>query len=257
VRFPCSDPALGWLDTEDGCYYREADPQPPPGDPAWEGHDAGDGLVYVQTCEGLTDIPVPGGGWMVGPRGTTTVWLADPPPGSPPPPPPPAGTLAQWAKAKLQLTHLTAESNGGASGSTDVGIPTWVWVAPGDWQPQDAHAAVGTRAVTLTATPVWTSWDMGDGSTVTCSGPGSPFDPNDPENPPCGHTYLVSSAGQPQTGASVNDRYFTVQGSATYRLHWVCAGDCDQDDGDLPDMSWPTTPLPLRVLEVQTVVVNH
>lgn len=258
TTFPCSDPTLGWFDNDDGCYYRPVDPQPPPDDSAWEGHRAGDGLVYVQTCEGVGDVPVPGGGSMVAPRGTTTTWLADPPPGSPPPPPPPAATLAQWAKSKLQLPHLVAESNGGATASSYVGIPTWVWVSPTQWRPQSSlPAAVGDRSVVLTATPVSTSWSMGDGSSINCAGPGSPFDPNDPENPPCGRTYRISSAGQPQSGAAANDRYFTVQGSVTYRLHWVCTGDCDQDAGNLPDMTWPTTALPLRVLEVQTVVVDH
>lgn len=257
TSFPCTDPALGWFDGEDGCYYRLDDPQPPPGDVAWQGHAAGDGLVYVQTCMGLTDRTITGEGNIAAPRGTMTVWLADPPPGSPPPPAPPAATLAQWAEANLNLTRLIAQSNGGASQTTYVGIPTWVWITPDDWQPRSRRAAVATRAVTLTVTPASTRWDMGDGSTVDCAGPGTSFDPADPENPPCGHTYRLSSAEQPQTGPSPNDRYFTVQGSVIYRLHWICTGNCDQDDGSLPDMSWPTTPLPLRVLEVQTVTVNQ
>ena len=35
-------------------------------------------------------------------------------------------------------------------------------------------------AFAATATPTKVVWDMGDGSTVTCDGPGTPYDPNDP-----------------------------------------------------------------------------
>lgn len=260
TSFPCSDPNLGWFNNQDGCYYRLADPQPPPGDAVWEGHDPGDGAVYTQTCEGLTDQPLPGGGWMVQPRGTATVWLAQPPPGSPDPVLP-AATYAEQAVAKLAIPTLSAESNAKASQSTYVAVPTTLWIDPADWAPTHAQAGVPERTVTLTATPVSTTWSMGDGNSVRCAGPGTPFSAAHAEDPSCGYTYRVSSAGQPQTGGSPNDRYFTVQGEVDFALHWTCtsdvAGGCDQAAGDLPDIARPTTPMPLRVLEVQAVVVGN
>lgn len=253
--FPCSDTVLGWFDNDDGCYYRPADPQPPAGDSAWDGHSPGDGTVYTRTCMGLIYVPMPGGG-RVQPAWASTVWLAQPPPGSPVLPPT-AATLAQRALARLQLPTLTAASNGGATQTSYVGVPTWLWVDPAGWRSLSATAAVGTRSVTLTATPVAVTWSLGEGDTVRCNGPGTPFRSSAAANPPCGYTYRVSSAGQQQTGAQSNERFFAVQGSVDFALHWVCTGDCDQTNGDLADVARPTTAVPLRILEIQALVVNH
>jgi hypothetical protein len=65
---PCYQPMFGWWNNADGCYYEPASPQPPPTDPAWEGHYPA-GAVYQTTCYGYIGT---GGGW---------VWRAAPPPG--------------------------------------------------------------------------------------------------------------------------------------------------------------------------------
>lgn len=240
-KYPCSDVRFGYF--SNGCYYKPALPPPAPNDPVWTavGHRPSDGgAIYNVQCLPLNL------------RGATSAWFAAPPGG--PPPPPPAVTLAQRAVAKLAPKALTAASNGGASRTTYVNVKTWLW-AVGPWAPLQATAAVGTRAVTLVATPVGTRWVMGDGSVpVTCNGPGKPYDAADPNNPPCSYTYAKSSIGQPQEGPSVNDRFFHVQGSVVYSLHWTCAGSCDENAGDLPELPHNTTPMPLRVFEVQTVV---
>jgi hypothetical protein len=255
TQFPCLDAQLGWFDNEDGCYYRLTDPQPPPSDPVWLGSTPGVGAVYTRTCEGLVYMPMPGGGGVRRP-GATTIWLAAPPPGSPVVVPP-AATLAQRALARLQLPTMTAASNGGASQTTYVGVPTWLWIDGAQWHPLSAAAAVGTRSVTLVATPTAVTWAMGEGDSTSCAGPGEPFSAASANDSPCAYTYRVSSANQPQTGSSANDRHFTVRGSVDFSLHWTCAGDCDQAAGDLPDVQLATTALPLRVFEVQTVTVNH
>lgn len=240
-KYPCSDVRYGYF--SNGCYYRAASPPPAPGDPLWTavGHKPSDnGAIYNVQCLPLNF------------RGATSAWFAAPPAG--PPPPPPAVTLAQRAAAKLAPKTLTAASNGGVSKTTYVNVKTWLW-AVGPWAPLQAKAKVGTRAVTLVATPVGTRWVMGDGSApVRCNGPGKPYDAADPNNPPCSYTYAKSSIGQPQEGPSVNDRFFHVQGSVVYSLHWTCTGNCDENAGDLPDLPHNTTPMPLRVFEVQTVV---
>lgn len=256
TQFPCYDAQLGWFDNEDGCYYRLADPQPPPSDPVWIGSMPGVGAVYTRTCEGLVYTPLPGGGGFVGAAGMSMVWLASAPPGSPVLVPP-AATLAQQALAKLQLPTMTAASNGGASQTSYVGVPTWLWIEGAEWHALSATAAVGRRSVTLVATPTAVTWAMGDGSSTSCAGPGEPYSAVAADDPPCGYTYRVSSADQPQSGPSANDRHFTVQGSVDFALHWTCSGSCDQAAGDLPDVQRATTPLPLRVFEVQTVTVNR
>ncbi|WAX55819.1 hypothetical protein M6B22_14890 [Jatrophihabitans cynanchi] len=238
---PCSTD-LGWF--SNGCYWQAMSPQPAAGDPAWQGHSPGEGMIYRKYC-------------MYDPPGPYYIWSADPPPGAPATLPP-AATVALRAEAQLALPTLRAQSNASAAAATYVAVPTWLWVDPAGWHPLSASASVGTRAVTVTATPVATLWNTGDGSApVRCAGPGAAFDPARPYDPPCGHTYRTSSARQPQTGPAPNDRYFTVRGSVVFAIHWVCSGDCDQASGDLADMTWGTTAMPLRVFEVQTVVVNH
>lgn len=256
TQFPCFDAQLGWFDNEDGCYYRLADPQPPPNDPVWIGSTPGVGAVYTRTCEGLVYQPLPGGGGFVQAAGMSMVWLASAPPGSPVLVPP-AVTLAQQALAKLRLPTMRAASNGGSSQTSYVGVATWLWLDGAQWHALSATAAVGTRSVTLVATPTTVTWAMGDGNSMSCAGPGEPFSAASASDPPCGYTYRASSADQPQSGPTANDRDFTVQGSVDFALHWTCSGDCDQAGGDLPDVQRDTTPLPLRVFEVQTLTVNH
>jgi hypothetical protein len=118
-------------------------------------------------------------------------------------------------------------------------------------------ASVAGESVTATAAPVRVVWSMGDGSSVTCDGPGEPFDAADPDHPPCGYTYRVDSSGQEQSGASGNDRYYTVRGTVTWQISWACTGSCDQASGSLRPLHVQTAPLPLRVFQVETVVVPN
>lgn len=58
-----------------------------------------------------------------------------------------------------------------------VGVPTWLWVDD-PWVPRQASAMLGGVTATVTATPMSVTWDLGDGSTVTCPGPGTAYDPS-------------------------------------------------------------------------------
>jgi hypothetical protein len=61
-----------------------------------------------------------------------------------------------------------------------VGVATWLWVAPAAWKTLSASASVGAVTATATATPTKVVWDMGDGDSVTCDGPGTPYDASAP-----------------------------------------------------------------------------
>ena len=78
-------------------------------------------------------------------------------------------------------------------------LPVWLLVAANAWQPQSKTAQVPGEAVTATATPVSAAWAMGDGTTVTCKGPGTQYAGGNPAaaSPTCGYTYDQSSARQP------------------------------------------------------------
>jgi hypothetical protein len=107
------------------------------------------------------------------------------------------------APAALQLTRL----------------PVWLWVAPAAWAPQSRTAQVPGESVTATATPVSAAWSMGDGTTVTCHGPGTAYEGGNPAvaSPTCGHTYDQSSAGRPG-GA------YRVTVTITWDITWTGTG---------------------------------
>jgi hypothetical protein len=234
MTIPCYITGDGPWDAAHQCYATPMDPPPPFGDPLWQGHTTG--TIYRCT----------------GGQGAGIFWSPTSPPG-----PPPAAVLAQRAETMLQLPTMKAGSNGGPSHTTYVGIPTWLWLPGEQWHTLiSPPAAVGGRSVTAMATPTSVSWSMGNGSSMSCNGPGAPFSSADPNHPPCGYTYRVDSAGQPQAGPSVNDRYFTVQGTVKWSISWACTGNCDQNGGDLPALTRQTTSMPLRVFQVETVVTD-
>ncbi|MFH8516800.1 hypothetical protein ACH4CE_17130 [Streptomyces gelaticus] len=61
---------------------------------------------------------------------------------------------------------------------------------------------------------IW--WDMGDGATVTCHGPGTPYsaDRGKSTSPDCGHRYERTSASRP------DDRYRGTA-TATWTVTWT------------------------------------
>src|SRR3546814_21066208 len=86
-----------------------------------------------------------------------------------------------------------------------------MWLDPSYWDPRVLTTSasvtsnsgfVVTVSTTLTAVPQSVRWDMGDGTSVTCDGPGTAYDPGAPsasQSTDCDHTYRQSSATHPDT----------------------------------------------------------
>lgn len=205
TAIPCWDDQFGWFSSSDSCYYKHADPQPPDHEEIWQGHYP-DGAIYVVTCAEPLGGPGTNGGW---------VWLPGPPEGYGGDP----GQLAQKAVEQMALqgpairTPLDGEEIG------TVGIPLWLWTEQGatTWGPSTVTASVPGLSVTATAQGKWIDWDLGDGSSMRCEGPGTPYIPGQVESPTCDHVYTVSSAGQP------GDVY-TVRGTTTWEVTWSGGG---------------------------------
>lgn len=125
---------------------------------------------------------------------------AAPPAGGGGPVLPAPGVLAQLAVKYLRLPDPVIRASPAPGALQLTRLPAWLWVAANAWQPQSKTAQVPGESVTATATPVSAAWSMGDGTTVTCKGPGTPYavgdNPSAP-SPTCGYTYDQSSAGQP------------------------------------------------------------
>lgn len=106
------------------------------------------------------------------------------------------GSLAQQALKELPLLYPRPRLAPPTTAVQVTGIRTWMWVDPADWHPISATAAIPGLAATVTATPTRTIWDMGDGSVVTCDGPGTVYDrtrPDADQQSDCSHVYQHAS----------------------------------------------------------------
>lgn len=165
-----------------------------------------------------------------------------------------AGALAQSAVNRLQLPQPQAGRS--PVGQALVGLPTWFWIDPAQWRGLQQRTVAGPVWAEVVATPVSATWDPGDGSPLlSCAGPGTPYDRNRPEagqSTDCAYTYPRSSAQQPQTGPSVNDRFFTVTVATTWQVSWTGSGG---SGGTLPVLTRSHS-FPLAVAQRQTVVTS-
>ena len=227
---PCTDPTFGWLGS-DGCYY-QPDPSfvPPPGDTADQPPPGEIGGYYLVTCT-----------WDTTGTGGALVWLttgATPDPAVPPTP----ATLAQQAVKKLTLPGFTVDASPSVAADQLVGLPTWLWLGGADWQAVTATAAVPGQSVTAVATPTTVTWNLGDGTSLMCEGPGAPYAAGDSPgeaSPTCGHTFTASSAGQ------AHDAY-TVTATISWSVTWAGGGKT----GTVPDLeSTATTTMRVAAIE--------
>jgi hypothetical protein len=123
-----------------------------------------------------------------------------------------------------------------------VNIPTWFWVD--GWAPVRQTTRAGDVWAEVVATPVSATWFPGDGSApVQCAGPGRPWTSDDDTAGACRHTYLTSSAAQPNL-------VYTARVTVVWRVTWRGSGG---RVGTLPLMERQVS-FPVAVAERQTVV---
>ena len=158
--------------------------------------------------------------------------------------------LAQQAWDQLQIPTPVVRTSPPSGQDAVVNLPTWLWVDDNFWAPVSQSASAGGVTSTATATPVKIVWDMGDGTRVTCNGPGTPYvsgvsDPRAP-SPTCGYTYSRSSAGRP-------DERFRVTATVTWTAGFTVAGGAG--GGALPNLT-ASSATELRVAEFQALNTN-
>jgi hypothetical protein len=175
-------------------------------------------------------------------QGTAIRIILMPPAGPPAAPQITGGDLARQAYASFKLSAPIPQM-APQSDKLVVQFPTWLWV--GGWKAQTATASVPGLSATVTAAPTKAVWNLGDGGSVTCKGPGTPYDPSRPadqQSTDCSYTYQQSSAGQP------GDAY---QGSVTvsYGATWTAT---DGSGGNLGLLT-TTAPFTARVGEIQAI----
>jgi len=204
VTVPCQDPDFGYY-IGHGCYWKAMNPQPVYPPPS--GHDPSKtGAWGVQSC-----YTAPGSGVVT----QTNRWMDQPPAGPTP------QQLAAEALAKIHLLGAQIGIAPKPAGRGAVGLPVWLWtaVAPNTWGPISASASGGGITVTVTAKAQQIAWDMGDGHSVTCANPGTPYSASygNAQSPTCGYLYTQSSRGR------AGGRY-EITAVTSWRVEWAGGG---------------------------------
>ncbi|MEJ8640175.1 ATP/GTP-binding protein [Streptomyces sp. MS2.AVA.5] len=208
------------------CTYEKADPQPPPENLAWPGRNPGEGSIYRVVCDDLR---------------TGVVWLpngAAPPAAAVDP-----EVLAQRAVDAMKLKG-PAVASPRTAGRYTVGVPVWMWVdqeSPTRYGPVSESVTAGVVTVSATARVTSIRWSMGDGTTVTCHGPGTAYTSGRgmKESPDCGHIYARTSANRAR-------ERFTVSATSTWRIDWTVNGGAG---GQLTETRSTQMQVPVRELQ--------
>lgn len=204
---PCTS-EYGYWSNHYNCYISSVDPQPPAGDPSWQGHEPGDGAVY-QCYQPQTDILI-------------FIWSQDPPPGSGAGPTPRDVAQIAIGQMRLHAIDIGIVPKPGPDSVGIVGMPVWLWVKNPDshsYGPASASARAGGITVTASARVDQITWDMGDGTKAVCQTAGTPYNPSygNQASPDCGHVYDTSSAPQ-------DDARFTVTATSEWVITWAGGG---------------------------------
>jgi hypothetical protein len=198
------------------------------------------GQWYVMSCAGLNFIPSTGVFWVA------TAKSPNSPPGTIDP-----LTLAQQALRSIVLPAPAIRTN--PSAFSVVNLQTWLWIDPVAWRTLSATASAGPISATAVAAPVSVTWSMGDGSSISCSGPGTAYDTAEPasrQSTDCSYTYRRSSLGQPSPDGNPNDASFDVTATIRWSVDWTAVGA--PGGGALPSLQTTST-LPLKVEQVESV----
>lgn len=213
------------------CTYTKLVPQPPPDNYYWKGHQGEKGAVYGFSCADR--------------QGARTVFIPDATaPGAAPAVNP--ETVARQAMDQIRLDGPTVASPR-AAGKYLVGVPMWMHATPSTstFGPATATATAGATTVTATAKVTSVVWDMGDTTTVTCTGPGTPYNAayGKSMSPDCGHRYAHSANNQP-------DGRYHGSATSTWTVTWKVVGGTGES-GEFTETR--TTPFSVSVGELQVL----
>jgi hypothetical protein len=183
--------------------------------------------------------------------GGAIIWLAGTGSRSPAEAPVSAKSLAEEAESSITLPAPVINTN--PDESSFVNLPTWLWIDPSAWHAIHATAKAGDVSAIATAVPVEVVFSTGDGATVTCNGPGMPYDYSKPasmQSTYCSHVYSLSSADQQSPDGNPDDAAFPVSATITWDVTWESRGA--PGGGALPSLA-TTGESRLRVQQVESL----
>jgi hypothetical protein len=167
-------------------------------------------------------------------------------PGNAASPGPDLAALARQAYDEVPLGYPVPVTSPGVDVDQLTGLPTWLWLAPGSWAEFEARAEIPGFWVAVRAHPQRVVWDMGDGETVVCDGPGTPYDTavaDDAQATECSHVFQYTSVDEA-------DGRYLASVTVEWSVDWEASTGAT---GVLADASRTTT-FPLTVTERQAVV---
>lgn len=180
---------------------------------------------------------------------TQTVWLTGSSPVAVPQVDPRA--LALEAENSIRLPRPSLGMN--PSGTSVVGLDTWLWIDPAIWHDASVTATAGPVSATAVARPVSVRWTTGDGGEVVCQGPGISYVwwlPASAQGTSCAHGYLRTSAGQPTLDGDPDHGTYVVTATVDWAVSWTSTGVAG--GGALPMLLTSDAAL-LRVVQVESV----
>jgi len=227
-----NDYGFAWIGPPHSCYGFPLDPQPDPGSPLWQGHDPSEGSIW--SCD--PTISVPGNTWFVPNVGA----VIDP------------GAVARQLVKRAPFELANAQIAPSPTYHTYINYLNWLWIPAGQWHDVSVSLTVAGATVTLTAKPTYVSWDMGNGESVSCVGPGRAWVRGMPEDAPTNCSFAYSTMQDPEGDT------WTVSARINYTVGWTCTGNCGgQTSGDLGDVTAVAgNSTSITVLQRQTVVTQ-
>lgn len=161
-----------------------------------------------------------------------------------------AKALADQVYGTLRMAAPPIVTAPASDATQYVGMPLWVWSPAASWIPKTVSAAAGGVTLKMTATPVVSDWSMGDGGSMTCDGPGTPYPATRPRgdlprSPTCGYTYSAPSSSQP-------DGRFPVSATTHWKVTWSTSSGLS---GAEPDLT-ATASTRVKVSEIQALVTD-
>ena len=211
--------------------------------------------AYVPVPPSLASVLTPGGpgpGTWYQPSCATTitstslVWV---PAGTPVAALPSIPALLQQAIGQAALVDPTVVLN--PPGDQVTNLASWLAIQPSQWGAVVASASAGGVTATVTATPEAVLWNLGDGDSITCPGPGVLYDPNEPasaQSTYCSYVWPESSANAP-------GGVFQVTATIEYLVTATVAG-APNPTPNLGINAGPTQTVDVAVSEIEALGTN-
>ena len=193
--------------------------------------------------------PTPGEWYAISCGGTVVVqstgvyWI---PNGQAPNLAPSVPALLQQAIGQAALVHPTIVLN--PPGDQVVNLASWLAISPGGWSAVVASASAGAVTATVTAVPESVIWNLGDGDSVTCQGPGVLYDPSKP----AGAQSTYCSYLWPQSSANAPGGVFDVTATIEYQVTTTVIGAPDPTPS-LGIYAGPTKHIDVAVSEIEAL----